>query len=85
MVRPLLETQAVPLAWQAVDAVVIAGDGFTIDDSRARAQAGERIDDQREAVGEVVTRTAVEPHPRAVLARNDAEAVVLDLMQPLAA
>ena len=29
--------------------------------------------------------TAIEPHPRAVLAGNDAEAVVLDLLQPLAA
>src|SRR6516162_10092527 len=46
---------------------------------------GERIDDQREATGEVIAGTAVEPHLCAVLAGNDAEAVVLDLMQPLAA
>jgi hypothetical protein len=38
-----------------------------------------------EATAEVVARTAVEPHLRAVPARNDAEAVVLNLMQPLAA
>ena len=37
------------------------------------------------AAGEVVARTAVEPHLRAVLARNDAEAVMLDFVQPLAA
>jgi len=30
-------------------------------------------------------RTAIEPHSRAVLLGNDVEAVVLDLMQPLAA
>ena len=36
-------------------------------------------------MGEIVARTAVEPHLRASLAGNDAEAVVLDLMQPLAA
>jgi hypothetical protein len=37
------------------------------------------------AAGEVVARTAVEPHLRAGLAGNDAEAVVLDFVQPLAA
>ena len=67
------------------NAVVIAGDSFTVDDAGARAQPGERINDQREAMGEIVARTAVEPHVRASLAGNDAEAVVLDLMQPLAA
>ena len=36
-------------------------------------------------MGEVVARTAVEPHMRASLAGNDAEAIVLDLVQPLAA
>jgi hypothetical protein len=41
--------------------------------------------DQREAVGEIVAWTAVEPHLHALLAGNDAEAVVLDLVQPLAA
>jgi hypothetical protein len=36
-------------------------------------------------VGEVVAGTAVESHSRTVLAGNDAETVMLDLMQPLAA
>jgi hypothetical protein len=36
-------------------------------------------------MGEIVARTAIEPHLRAGLAGNDAEAVVLDLAQPLAA
>ena len=66
-------------------AVVIAGDSFTVDDARARAQACQRLDDQRKAASEVITRTAIESHLRAVLAGNDAEAVMLDLMQPLAA
>jgi hypothetical protein len=43
---------------------------------------GQRIHDQREAASEIIARTAVEPHLRAVLARNDAEAVVLDFVQP---
>ena len=50
-----------------------------------RAQAGQCLDDQREAACEVIAGPAVEPHPRAVLAGNNAEAVVLDLVQPQAA
>ena len=38
-----------------------------------------------EGVGKVIAGTAVEPHPLAALAGNDAKAVMLDLMQPLAA
>jgi hypothetical protein len=41
----------------------------------------QRLGDQREAVGQVVAGAAVEPDAVAVLARDDAEAVVLDLMQ----
>jgi len=67
------------------NAVVIAGDSFAIDDAGTRAQACQRLNNQWEALGEVIARTAVEPHLRAVLAGNDAKAVVLDLMQPLAA
>jgi hypothetical protein len=59
------------------NAVVIAGDSFAVDDAGARAQPGERINDQREAAGEVIARTAIEPHLRALLACNDSEAVVL--------
>ena len=33
------------------DAVVIAGDSLPVDDARPRAQACQRLDDQREAVG----------------------------------
>ena len=66
-------------------AVVIAGNSFAVDDAGPRAQACQRLDDQREATGEVITWTAVEPHLRASLAGNNAEAVVLDLVQPLAA
>src|SRR5262245_46729330 len=67
------------------NAIVIAGNSFAADDAGARAQACQRLDDQRKATGEIIARTAVEPHLRAVLAGNDAEAVVLDLVQPLAA
>ena len=67
------------------NAVVIAGDSFAVDNAGARAQAGQRLDDQREAAGEVIAGPAVELHLRASLAGNDAEAVMLDLMQPVAA
>src|SRR6516164_7297856 len=67
------------------NAVVIAGDSFAVDDAGARAQSCQRLDDQREAMGEVIARTAIEPHLRASLAGNDAKAVMLDFMQPLAA
>ncbi len=67
------------------NAVVIAGDSFAVDNAGARAQASRRLEDEREATSEVVAGTTVEPHLRAVLARNDAKTVVLDLMQPMAA
>ena len=51
----------------------------------ARAQAGERINDQREAAGEVIAGPAVEPHPLTILAGDDSESIVLNLMQPQAA
>src|SRR5262249_15959845 len=41
--------------------------------------------DQRKAIGEFIAREAVEPHLCALLAGNDPKAVMLDLVQPLAA
>jgi len=55
-----------------------------VHDAGARAQAGQRLDDQREALGEVIAGTAVEPHLCAHLAGDDPKAIVLDLMQPFA-
>ena len=67
-------------------AMVTATDrSFAIDDSGALAQALQRLDDQREAAREVIARRAVESDPRASLTRNNPKAVVLNLMQPLAA
>jgi hypothetical protein len=67
------------------NAIVIAGDSFAIDDAGAGAQTGYRIDNQREAAREIIAGTAIEPHLCASLAGNDAEAVVFDFVQPLAA
>ena len=46
---------------------------------------GQRLDDQREAAGEVVARTTIEPHSWAVLPGDNPKAVMLDFVQPLAA
>ena len=58
---------------------------FAVDDAGARAQAGQCLDDQWKAIGQVIARTTIEPHLRGSLASSDAEAIVLDLVQPLAA
>ena len=47
-----------------------------------RVQCGERLDDEREAVGQVIAQPAVELHPFAVLAGDHAKPVVLDLVEP---
>jgi hypothetical protein len=46
------------------------------------AQAGQRLDDQWETPRQVIARAAVQPYARAILAGDDPETVVLDLMQP---
>src|SRR5690348_14120911 len=65
--------------------VSVEGDSFAVDYAGAGAQAGERLDDQRKAAREVIAGTAIEPYPPVALAGDDAEAIVLDLVQPLAA
>jgi glucose-6-phosphate dehydrogenase assembly protein OpcA len=67
------------------DAVVITANRLPIDDAGPRAQACQRLDDQREAIGEVIAGTAVELHLCGILAGDDPKAVVLDLVQPFAA
>src|SRR5260221_2530281 len=70
------------IACEARHAVVAAAHRLAVDDAGARAQAGERLDDQPEADGQIVAGAAVEPHAVAVPAGDNAEAVVLDLVQP---
>src|SRR5262249_1337290 len=73
---------AVADAVKTPHAVAVAGDGLTVDDAGARAQPSQGVNNQREAVCEVVAWAAVEPHAIAILASDDAEAVMLDLVQP---
>jgi hypothetical protein len=54
-------------------AVVIARDRLSIDDARARAQAGHRLDDQWEAPRQVIAGAAVELDALTVLAGSSKE------------
>ena len=49
----------------------------TASPSRQRAQLGQRLDDEGEAVGQVIAGPTVEPHAFALLTGDDAEAVVI--------
>src|ERR1700730_2127764 len=72
----------VPDTIEGCDPIVTARHGLPVDDTGLRAQLGQRLDYEGKAVGQIVPRSAVEPHPPACLACHDPEAVVLDLVQP---
>jgi len=57
-------------AIEARDPVVTASHRLAVDDAGARAQSGEGLDDERETLGEVVARPAVEAHAVAALPRD---------------
>jgi hypothetical protein len=64
-------------AIKARHAVAAACDRLTVDDAGTRAQPRQRLDDQREAAGEIVAGPAVESQPGAVLASDDAKSVAV--------
>jgi hypothetical protein len=72
----------IPNAVEHREAVIVAAHRLAIEDTRPGTQVSQRLDNQLEAVGQVVAGAAVEPHLGAVLARDEAESVVLDFMQP---
>jgi hypothetical protein len=61
-------------AIEAGDAVLAASHRFAVDYARPKAEARNRLDDQREAFRQVIAWPAVEAHPVADLAGNDPEA-----------
>ena len=63
-------------------AVMATSNGLAINDAGARPQAGQGLNDQWEAPGEIIAGPAVEPHMVAVLPGDDPEAIVLDLVEP---
>jgi hypothetical protein len=50
---------AIADAVEARDPVLAAGDRLAVDDAGARAQPGECLDDEREAIGQVISGSAV--------------------------
>jgi hypothetical protein len=76
---------AVSDAIEGGDSIGTARYGFAIENAGARAQTGQRLDNERKVPSQVIPWPAVEPHPCAFLAGDDPEAVVLDFMQPIRA
>jgi hypothetical protein len=64
------------------EAALVDHDDLAIDEAGLDRQACDGIDDAREAVGEVVAIAREQTHALAIAPRQDAEAVVLDLMNP---
>jgi hypothetical protein len=62
--------------------IVIDGDSLTIDYAGARGQCGDGGRREREARRKIVAVAGNEAHACSVAPRYDAEAVVLDLMNP---
>jgi hypothetical protein len=61
---------------------VIADDGFTIDDARAHRECCDGFGGEREAIDEIVAIPAHQADGAALPMSKDAEAVVLDLVNP---
>jgi hypothetical protein len=57
-------------------------DRLAIDEGPVHRQAANRLGDGRESIGEVRPASAPDLHPLALLAGEDSEAVMLDLVQP---
>jgi hypothetical protein len=58
-------------------------DCLAVDEAGAHRKAGKRFEDAREAGSEIVAVAAKKPHAVGVAPRQDAEAVVFDLMHHL--
>ena len=64
------------------EAAFVDDDSLTVHNARSHRQARDRVGDLREARREIVTIASEQPHTFGVPPRNDAEAVVLDLVNP---
>jgi hypothetical protein len=63
--------------------LLVAGDGFAVDYAGTRGQGSDRGSSQRESASEIVTLAGEEADPIPLAPRYDAEAVMLDLMNPV--
>jgi hypothetical protein len=74
----------VPDTIEGRDPVITARHRLPVDDAGPRAQLGQRLDNEREAVSQVIARPAIEPHPHALLAGDNPEAsCLISYSQPL--
>ena len=64
------------------EAALVDHDDLSVDEARPHRQVRNRFDDLRKAVGEVVAVPREQPDAAAVPPSQDAEPVVLDLVQP---
>jgi hypothetical protein len=62
--------------------ILVADDGLTVDQARAHWQHRHRRDDLREAVRKVGALSREQPHPTVGALGHDAEAVMLDFVNP---
>ena len=67
---------------EVAPSVVPQHDRFAVDHRLVRGEAANRLGDRREAIGEVRAAAAPDLGALAVFAREDAETVVLDFVQP---
>ena len=63
-------------------AIGVDRDRLAVENARSHWQGGDRLDNEREAIGEVVAVAGDQPHTLAVAVGEDAKAVVLDLVNP---
>ena len=66
-------------------ALLVGDDCLAVDQAGACRQSGNRRGGQREAPGEIMAVARQEPHAGSVSPRHDAEAVMLDFVQPVPA
>jgi hypothetical protein len=75
----------VPDAIEARYSIIPARDRLTVDNAGPGAESPERLDNEREAMGQIIAGSAIQPNPLAFLAGDHPEAVVLDFDQPFRA
>src|SRR5262245_42155493 len=76
-------TAAEPLKFRKAD--FVAGDGLAINQTGGRLERVQCLDNQWEPLGPIVPVSREKPHPLGTPPRQQAEAIVLNLMNPVAA
>ena len=76
---------AIPQQLERGHSVHFAADRLAVDQTRAYPESYHAEADQREAVGPIIAVAGVQAHRGAISTRQQAEAIELDLMNPVAA